>query len=328
MTNNESAEPVRFFECKICNYYTLRKSQYKRHITTTKHLQHNDPCVILPQMEIFQCECGKKYKYNSGLSRHKKKCKWTDPKNPEMENTELTVHQGITNTDIVPKNMNNEFICDLLREISISNKQNAEFKQIIMEQQTKMIEMSKSQTTQNITNTNSNNTQINISMFLNEYCKDAMTIDDFIKSIEISMDDIMYMAKNGNKEGLLCIIMKSLNQLQITERPLHCTDIKRHTTYFKEPTGWNKENDQKNLKRLCNKTEHACIVKSMDIIHEHPQYTKNGTQEYETAIKMMTETNGGHAGSEYNHNLVIKSLEEKIHLDKPLMIDVISEKTT
>ena len=266
-------------------------------------------------VEIFQCDCGKHYKYNSGLSRHKKKCKWTE--------TAVTVHEGA----VVPKNMDNEFICDLLREISISNKQNAEFKHIIMEQQTKMIEMSKSQTT-HITNTNSNNTQINISMFLNEYCKDAMTIDDFIKSIEISMDDIMYMAKNGNKEGLLCIIMKSLDQLQITERPLHCTDIKRHTTYIKEPSGWNKENDQKNLKRLCNKTEHACIVKSMDIIHEHPQYMKNGTQEYETAIKMMTETNGGHSGSEYNHNLVIKSLEEKTHLDKPLMIDVISEKTS
>ena len=289
-------------KCVNCDYRTNLQWKFDRHMQTAKHRKRSQSA------EHFICDCGKTYKHKSTLYSHKKKCVF-----PESE-----AHQAELNT---------ETMYHLLKECMISNKnavelykQNAELKQMLLTQQTQLTELSNKPVS--ITTNTTHNT-INIHMFLNEYCKDAMTIGDFIKSIEPSIEEIMYMTKNGNKEGLFKILNSALGTMKITERPLHCTDLKRHTTYIKEPAGWTKEQDQKYMKKLCEQTEHACIKKSMEIITENSNYVKNGTREYEECIKMMVETNGGREGAEYNHGMVMKSLEEILHLDKTQISEAI-----
>lgn len=301
--------------CVNCDYRTNLQWKFDRHIQTAKHRKRTQTAT-----EHFICDCGKTYKHKSTLYSHKKGCRYP-PSEVQLVVSEPTQEGAELNT---------ETMYHLLKECMISNKnavelykQNAELKQMLLAQQTQLTELSNKPVSITTTTNTTNNTQINIHMFLNEYCKDAMTISDFIKSIEPSIDEIMYMTKNGNKEGLFKILNSALGTMKITERPLHCTDLKRHTTYIKEHAGWTKEQDQKYMKKLCEQTEHACIKKSMEIITENSNYVKNGTREYEECIKMMVETNGGREGSEYNHGMVMKSLEEILHLDKTQISEAI-----
>ena len=306
-----------FYNCETCSYICSKKRDWERHTSTRKHKILTQ--YLQKDTGLHKCECGQIYKHRQSLFSHKKKC---------FVQIDASFVVAAAATAIVDNSLNktastlsNEIVGELLKEICVSNKQNLEFKQMIIEQQTKIIELSNKPTTSNTTITNSNN--ININMFLNEHCKNAMTIDDFANSIQISIDDIMYMTQKGNREGLTAILTNAFNQLLITERPIHCTDVKRHTTYIKDMSGWNKENDQAHLNKLCRNAEHKCIKKTLDIMKEDPNYTKIGTPQYEHALKMMTEANGGAAGSEYNHNLVVKTLEETVGLDKPLMAGVL-----
>ena len=324
------------FNCDKCNFISRNKKDYMRHILTPKHQKQQKGYFSNeknPTPVCFDCLCGKKYIYQSGLWRHQQKCKCIDPGSLfstttilQKNTTEnMSVHNNNNNSIAIYDELqpSNTIISELLKEIVISNKQNVEFKQLIVEQQSKIIELSNKPTSTTTNNNTISNSNININMFLNEHCKNAMTIDDFANSIQISIDDIMYMTQKGSREGLSAILTNAFNQLLITERPVHCTDVKRHTTYIKDISGWNKETDQSRLNKLCRNAEHKCIKKTLDIIEEDPNYTKIGTPEYECALKMMTEVNGGSAGSEYNHTMVIKTLEEKVGLDKQLMINTI-----
>jgi len=283
----------------------------------------------------YDCDvCSKHYISRNGLWKHKKKCIESTIEASRIQQVVSVDDQLIVDSNLFPMTnfsgnlqntcpLSNTIISELLKEIVISNKQNVEFKQLIVEQQSKIIELSNKPTSTTTNNNTISNNNININMFLNEHCKNAMTIDDFANSIQISIDDIMYMTQKGSREGLTAILTNAFNQLLITERPVHCTDVKRHTTYIKDISGWNKETDQSHLNKLCRNAEHKCIKKTLDIMKEDPNYTKIGTPEYEYALKMMTEVNGGSAGSEYNHTMVIKTLEEKVGLDKQLMINTI-----
>ena len=167
--------------------------------------------------------CKKSYKEPSGLWRHKKKC--NQPNN--------------TTTDL-----NNEFVFDKEFVMSIL-KQNAELQNQMMEQQNQMMEVIKNGThnTTNNTNTNSHNKTFNLQFFLNETCKDAMNITDFVNSIQLQLSDLENMGDVGFINGMSNIIIKNLKGLELHERPLHCTDIKREVLYIKDEDKWDKETD-------------------------------------------------------------------------------------
>ena len=203
----------------------------------------------------------------------------------------------------------NDLICKLLTDLAQSHQQVVE----LLKEKNQLVPV----TNTTINNTNCNNTQININMFLNEHCKDAITIGEFIRSIQPTVEDVLYMTKYGNKEGLSKILTNALGQLEITERPLHCTDLKRHTTYIKEPEGWMKETDQKQLKRLCNTVQHGCMKTAITILESDPKYKKNGTEEYEEGLKIMTETT---AANDSTYEQISRVLEENTHLQKDLLL--------
>jgi hypothetical protein len=316
-------------KCECCLYECSKISDMKKHESTRKHKEKASGNKVeiqkspdLAKPSPYPCLCGKGYKQYSGLWKHKKVCTFSPT---AMENIVVQTSSELVSTT------KNELIVNILKEISISNKNQAELKkqnEEIQNQLTEIIKQKPSTTT--MINTNSNNVlqntnNITVNMFLNEYCKNAMTLEAFMNSIEISMDDILYMAKRGNREGLTMILKNAFNQLQITERPVHCTDKKRHTTYIKEDAGWTKDSEQQFLGKLCRKTEHKGMQLAMKTINEDPEYKERGTDKYELRIPIMYETIGGKEGAEYNHPLVIRSLEEHLDLDKKMILETIEE---
>jgi len=294
---------IKLHRCEKCNFVCSKTGDWNRHIMTAKHRNETN-CNKMKQaitslQTSFDCECGYVCGSRSSMWRHKKKC-------------ELSA----------PQTLNEDVIRDILKTIAVSQQQNVDINRQLLEQQEKILELSNKTVVvptniTNITNNTTTNTNnnINFNMFLEQYCKDAITIQDFIKSIKATRDDVMYLTKHGNREGVSKIITSALEQLCITERPIHCTDLKRHTTYIKDSGGWNKEQSQANLKRLCNDTQHKCMQTAVEILESNPNYKINGTPEYEERIKMMAEVT-----TYADEDQVIRTIEDKMHITKDIML--------
>jgi hypothetical protein len=212
------------FHCKLCDYLTSKINDYRKHKSTLKHknnendskMVENDSSFSPKVAKLYICNCGKSYKYDSGYYRHKKTC---------SGNTQYIDGINIKDKDAL--------VLHLL-------KQNGEL-------QTKLIELSSEKTITNM-NTNSFNTTnnaFNLNFFLNETCKDAMNISDFVSSIKPSLEDLENTGRRGYIEGISDIIIKHLNKLERHMRPLHCSDLKREVLYIKDNNEWTKESDDK-----------------------------------------------------------------------------------
>ena len=219
--------------CNFCNYNTSNLYDFNKHNNTIKHKNCDKSILSIVSDKISQetkivCEnCNKKYKDNSGLWRHKKKCIY-------KESIIVTKNSIITEDKTENKD---ELINYLIKE-------NQEFKSLILEI------IKKDTTTSNINNINTiniHNKTFNIKFFLNETCKNAMNINDFVDSIKLQISDLESVGKIGYIEGLSKIIIKNLNALDVTERPVHCSDTKRDTMYVKDDDKWEKEAEDNHI---------------------------------------------------------------------------------
>ena len=247
MTTKKVPNNSNFFSCEICNYNTSRKSQFDRHLLTAKH-KNNEKYNHLELKSSdfsnnvcnFSCICGKMYPYRSSLYNHKKKCIFI--KNNNENNLILNVKENNdTNEDL--KNL----VCTLIKE-------NNEIKNSIMKENNEL----RAQVNELIpkvgnNNTINNNQKLNINIFLNEQCKDALNMNDFIKSINISLEQLDFTKKNGLALGLSNAIVENMNKLSLYERPMHCTDIKRETLYIKEEDKWTKDENKEKIKNAIKK---------------------------------------------------------------------------
>ena len=237
MTNNKSSKKFENFYCKNCNYTTVRESQYSRHLSTRKHQILTNTNKKVPKGSTsYICICGKSYKHASSLSGHKKKCSYQSVENEtkntgsdkEIPNQELELEVKEENT-IDYKNMFIQLM-----------KQNQELQTTIIEQQKAVVQQQETinemipKIGNNNTTNNNNNQQFNLQLFLNEQCKDALNITDFMKSIEVNMNDLVQTGKLGYVDGMSRIFVNALKDMDVTERPFHCTDIKRETVYIKD----------------------------------------------------------------------------------------------
>jgi hypothetical protein len=220
------------FFCGNCQYKTNHKYDFDRHNLTLKHkrmingLQDDEILVS----EKFVCDCGKFYKYRQGLFKHKNVCKRR--KKEEFSKKFDDFDKSI--------------ILELL-------KQNGDLQKQILEISSKPTII-----TNYTTNTNSNNKQFNLQFFLNETCKNAMNIKDFVDSLEIKSNELEDLGKLGYVQGISNIFIRGLKELDETERPLHCTDKKRETLYIKDINGWEKDSFEKTrvkkiIKEISNK---------------------------------------------------------------------------
>ena len=232
------------YKCDICNYVSKKESNYNKHLTTNKHITKEH--VLHNNIDITLCECGKKYNNLKSLYYHKKKCIRGAPENN-------------ASTDEKTNTMN--MIMEELKNMMTENK---EFKTMLAEQNKVIQEIANKPTNANsITNANNtfnnnhnqtNNQQFNLNMFLNETCKDAMNLSEFLENMHVSMEDMEKTGELGFAKGMSRIIMNNLNAIDVCKRPIHCSDVKRETLYVKNNGVWEKETeDRKRTKEIIYK---------------------------------------------------------------------------
>ena len=222
------------FECKLCDYSTSRNSQYVRHMTTAKHIKMTNDAINVPISSSHICECGRSYKYRQGLFSHRKRCDTSCQ-------TKTDPSAVATDTQPLPPHFDAALVIELL-------KQNQQFKDLIIEQNKQMIELANKAGNNNTTNCNNNNTtnnKFNLNVFLNETCKDAISMDDFIKSFEVTRDEFLHTGKVGYIEGISAVMANRFKDMDVHTRPLHCTDLKRETIYIKNADKWEKDDAAK-----------------------------------------------------------------------------------
>jgi hypothetical protein len=232
--NKKRQKNAKEFKCEYCQFICFKNCDWDRHITTLKHQNLTNPNFlgVLRQKNEFQCnKCDKIYKHSSTLSTHKKKCK---NNKINTHNNELISSMQNENTIINPAN-DIKALTNLVLELVKSN----------YDLQHQMVEVCKNSNNNstNVSNShnNSHNKTFNLQVFLNEDCKDAMNLSEFVNSLQLQLSDLDNIGKLGYTEGISKIILTEMNDLEQTKRPVHCSDIKRETLYVKDEDKWEKE---------------------------------------------------------------------------------------
>ena len=284
METKKSLKKSPNYSCNICDYNTCKKSDYDKHIVTRKH----NGMVTMETMETKKSpkvaqhntcyKCNKKYNTRSGLWKHDKKCNVN--KNVILNDTEIEVNHG--NTD---KETNQVVTKDMFMELINDNK---EMIKIIKEQQ-EQIKCMIPKIGNTINNTTNNN--FNLNVFLNEQCKDAININEFIKSLKITLDDLYFTRKNGITQGLSNLMINGLKELDVYKRPIHCTDFKRDIVYIKEHDKWEKDNNNAIMKKTIERVANRQRNKISDWVELHPNWIEDEKLQYEylTILNKITE---------------------------------------
>ncbi len=298
MDNQKVPKNDKKFFCEYCDYHTCRQSQYDRHLMTQKHKNrenYNKITTNYNKKSSIICECGKEYNHRASLYNHQKRCSYRAELKSELKVPKLS-------SDMIVKLIqdNNDIRANLLKEnLELRNQLNEQHKQI-----TEMIPRIG----------NNNNTlkqKFNINVFLNEKCKDALSMDEFIEKIEISMKDLLTTGEKGQVQGISNIIIKNINKLSLYERPLHCTDKKRETLYIKNQE-WEKDDNREYIGKALKKIESKQLKNIKIWLDEHPHYMNIPEQQEEFA-KLISEC--GKSVDEYGEKIV-KNLCNNVYLDK------------
>jgi len=290
--NNKTPKNAEFF-CNKCDFKCSKKSEWTRHIETDKHKHRKDG----NKMEILEmsknaeyiCNCGKSFLSNSGLWKHKQKC------------------SSNTNQEIIDPSQSNE-IEELKEFMKYLMKENSEMKNMMM----KVIENG----THNIT-TNSHNKSFNLNFFLNETCKDAMNIMDFVDSIKLQLSDLEKVGEIGYVAGISNIIVKNLKELDVTQRPVHCTDKKRETLYVKDENKWEKDDEKKKLrkviKRVASKNQRL-LLKFKEV---HPDCNTSSSKYSDQYNTIIVESMGGSGDNDLEkEEKIMRNILKQIVVDK------------
>jgi hypothetical protein len=289
------------FHCKKCGFTSRNKKDYTRHLLTAKHQMDNmdntEDNTKNPRRD-FKCFCGKVYKYNSGLSKHRKKCAL----NSKEEN--------VKNIEYVTASSSTAVSTEMLSKLVEQNN-------TLME---KVMELSKDR--QVINYQNCGNKKMTINVFLNQECKNAMNLTDFVENVKVSLEDLKYTKEHGYIKGISNIFAKNLQDLDPKDRPIHCSDKKRLQFYVKEEDKW--EKDKANAK--INKTIEYITIKQIKRIKEwekeHPDYLNNERllQEWHRMIQQITGS-GNDDEQERNKDQIKKSLGNTIEIKNAMVID-------
>jgi len=306
------------FCCKSCDYYTSRKSQYDRHILTRKHIE-NDKMITKSSEKVpkvaepmFACECGKEYKHRQGLWKHKKSCTFQEENEIIITEPNIEIH-NTTDPDKLT------IITELFQE---QLKENKELKEMLIEQNKKLIEIAEKnqgQITNNITNNNTNNNQFNLNFFLNEQCKDALNIMDFINQLQLNTTDLDMVGRVGYTEGISKLFIRGLKALDVFKRPVHCSDLKRETLYVKDKDSWEKDNDEKNKMKTAIKYIAAKNFKQINEWREkNPESDDYDSQKHMDYHQIVIHSMGGSTKEEdeNNYNKIIRKVAKESVIDK------------
>ena len=301
------------FFCEKCDYKCSKQSEYNKHIITAKHqkltnLTKKSPKISIPIMHICDV-CSKQYKSRMGLWGHRKKC--IEPSNNEM-NADMTSYNM---SRVEPSNDNNPMM-ELL-------KQNQEFKELLIEQQQDNQELQKQllaavKEGKNITN-NTQNNKFNLNFFLNEQCKDAINMSEFLENMTLDLEDLTETGRLGYVNGISRILVNKLREMDTHKRPLHCTDLKRETLYIRDNDVWEKEeNSNQKLKELVDRVANKNCKTMRQWTDIHPNYTEMDTPDNQEFMRLSDTILGGFGEQESKQfrSRIIRSVIKEVMLNK------------
>ena len=273
------------FICEICDYKCSNNSNYKKHLLTKKHknaeMVHNGIQKVLKstttEFQEWKCSCGKIYKFRSGYYRHKKTCCKEEENNTELKNMFLSVVE-----------------------------ENKELRKLITKQQEQIGDI--------IPKIGNTTTNLNVQIFLQESCKDALNISEFINSLNIHINDLEHTKKYGLGQGIANIFVNGLKQLGTYKRPIHCTDIKRETLYIKDNNEWGKEESSKDILK---KSLHELAVKQRKAISEWEESNpgwEDSEQLSQEWIILVKNVMGAIDENTLVENKIIKSIAKEVKI--------------
>ena len=290
------------FICESCDFKCSKKSKYIIHLDTSKHKRITNDNNFGPEKscnKMFICKCGKTYKYASGLSLHKKKCHYKESDNKiiniedddNINYKELVMKLLVDNQEIIKENQNMQ-------------KENQKL-------MTTITDIIPQMGNNNNNTTNNVKQQFNINVFLNEKCKDAISIDQFIDTIEVSMKNLLTTKDKGLGEGLSSIIIDNMNKLSLYERPMHCTDKKRETMYIKNHE-WSKDDKLEQVDKLLKRVENKQLKNIEKWTDANPNFMESEKlqEEYIKLIKGCTTSIDECRGK------TIKKVCDKVYIEK------------
>jgi len=286
MVTQKSPKISNIFNCDSCDYQCCKISEWNKHCSTVKHkrLQNGYSEISKISKQNYECNCGKKYNHRQNLYTHKKKCTYIPNK---LETTELT-------NDLVMKLIN----------------QNTELHKLLMEQ---------AKETKTVTNTTNNTNNFNLNVFLNEKCKDALNLADFVEGLQVQLKDLEETALLGYTEGVSRIFINGLNELEVCKRPIHCSDAKRETLYIKDQNEWSKEDqDKSHLSKAIKTVSNKNIQQIFEWQKKYPEYNDPESKQSDKYMEMICNTMSGSSKEEQLQNLnkIIKNISKETIIDK------------
>jgi hypothetical protein len=299
------------FYCSLCNYKCNKNSEWQKHILTAKHTKRDAEHTLLTkklQKKIY-CEiCKKEYQNRSGLWRHKKTCVIIPPHDKKIseKSPEKSLEQSPANL-LAEKNSENELIKMLIQE-------NIEIKKLILE----LIKKDNLTITNNNTN-NSHNKTFNLQFFLNEECKDALNISEFVSSIKVELEDLEATGRLGYVEGVSRIMNKNLKELDVNKRPIHCSDLKREILYIKNDDQWIKEEETKPiLKKAIKQVAYENIKQINEWKKKYPDCTDSESRKNDLYLKIVSNSMSGLTTEEQlkNYEKIISRVTKEAIIDK------------
>jgi hypothetical protein len=301
MLTKKSPKKPQNFNCDNCDFSCSKQKDWNRHISTLKH-QKIDQCLpkdpLQKPTKKYICECGKEYSYKQSIYVHRQKCPIINETKNDIAEKHILIAENERKNDIIIKllNQNNELQQQVINLCKTNNS-----------------------TTNNFinNNVNSNNKTFNLQLFLNETCKDAMNIMDFVDSLNLQLTDLENIGKLGFVEGLSNIIVRNLKELDITRRPLHCSDSKREVLYIKDENKWEKENEEnKKLKKAIKYIAHKNCKLIPEWKEQNPDCIYSNSKKSDQYNKIVIESMGQNIDSEMSENKIIKKIVKEVIIEK------------
>ena len=342
MATEKNTEKTPRFLCEICDFKCCRKAEYKRHLETNKHKRLHETTKKTPNCDSkpFVCICGNKYIHHTSLAKHKRTCIVYKSSKEECENNDSKYDNIIAdntgNADNEDNSDNEDSIDSEILDNKEKNKKTCQHKRAknikdklvlkLIKDNSEMMKIIRGQQEQinsiiprmgNITNNTMNNTtnNFNLNVFLNEKCKDALNISDFIDSLKITLDDLLFSKKNGISRGITDVMIKGLKELDVYKRPIHCTDIKRDIMYIKHEDKWHKDENHATMKNTIVKIADKERTALQQWANDNPDWieTEQKQIEYLTMVRSICEPIENYENYERK---IIKHIEKEIVVDK------------
>lgn len=306
------------FYCVKCNFKCIKKGDWNRHILTQKHnaeyaVKNVKP--IVKKINQYACYCGTILNSRTTLWRHKNNCDQRINNSVVADLADKSDKSDKYNNAENNSNISSDLIIKLL-------SQNNDLHQMLIEQNKQIFELTKEVKVVNNTTNNTTNNNFNLQVFLNDTCKDAVNLVDFVESLQLQLKDLEETARLGYSEGVSRIFINGLNELDVNKRPIHCSDAKRETLYIKDQDEWTKEDTNKTkLSKAIKTVGRKNIQQIFEWQKKNPEYKDPESKQNDKYLKMMYNTMSGSTTEEQEKNMtkIIKNITKEVIIDKNIV---------